>query len=122
MQRMKEVGVDGNWGVFSMTIPGRVGYQCSNFYRFLIQQGKIKDPNYVMDEKGKVHYLFSKGVRKTAQRVASGDFPDQRPPAESPPKKRAPKRKKKYGAVCLLNPSFILFREMMLILIAAWQG
>lgn len=22
MERMKEVGVDGNWGVFSMTIPG----------------------------------------------------------------------------------------------------
>lgn len=32
--RMKEVGVNGQWGIFSMAIPGRVGYQCSNFYRY----------------------------------------------------------------------------------------
>lgn len=118
MKRMKEVGVDGQWGIFSMTIPGeeyifmvfffplsissgRVGYQCSNFYRFLIQQGIVKDPNYVMDDKGKVHYLFSKGVRRTASRVASGDFPDGSggggeggSERESPPKKRPTKKKR----------------------------
>lgn len=33
-KRMEEVGVSGKWGLFSMTIPGRVGYQCSNFYRY----------------------------------------------------------------------------------------
>ena len=27
MKRLTEVGADGQWGVFSMTIPGRVGYQ-----------------------------------------------------------------------------------------------
>ena len=32
-KRMKEVGVNHKWGIFSMSIPGRVGYQCSNFYR-----------------------------------------------------------------------------------------
>lgn len=82
-----------------------MGYQCSNFYRFLIQQGKIKDPNYVMDDKGKVHYLFSKGVRKTAQRVASGDFPDQQR-SESPPKKKQAKRKKKCGLANLPHSHF----------------
>ena len=25
-----EVGADGQWGIFSMTIPGRVGYQVKN--------------------------------------------------------------------------------------------
>lgn len=39
-----------------MVIPGRVGYQCSNFYRQLIKDGIIVDPNYCMDEKGKLHY------------------------------------------------------------------
>lgn len=32
-KRVKEIGVNGQWGIFSMVIPGRVGYQCSNFYR-----------------------------------------------------------------------------------------
>jgi hypothetical protein len=27
MKRIREVGADGQWGVFSMAIPGRVGYQ-----------------------------------------------------------------------------------------------
>ena len=29
-------GVDYRWGIFSMQFPGRVGYQCSNFYRQLV--------------------------------------------------------------------------------------
>jgi len=29
MDRLAEVGADGQWGIFSMTIPGRVGYQVS---------------------------------------------------------------------------------------------
>ncbi|OLY82904.1 hypothetical protein AYI68_g2970 [Smittium mucronatum] len=57
--RLKEIGANGQWGIFSMTIPGRVGYQCSNYYRFLIENHKLVDPNYVLDSKGKAHYLFS---------------------------------------------------------------
>lgn len=30
MKRLAEVGADGQWGIFSMTIPGRVGYQVKN--------------------------------------------------------------------------------------------
>ena len=30
MRRLKEFGADGQWGIFSMTIPGRVGYQVSD--------------------------------------------------------------------------------------------
>jgi len=56
--RMEEMGVNGQWGIFSRTIPGRVGYQCSNFYRQLIESGQIHDSHYVLDDKGKVHYLF----------------------------------------------------------------
>lgn len=60
MELIKE-GVNYRWGEFSIKIPGtwsllifgnttamiedvslgRVGYQCSNFYRKLIQEGKI---------------------------------------------------------------------------------
>ncbi|CAG8780670.1 12179_t:CDS:10, partial [Cetraspora pellucida] len=68
LKEMKEIGADGQWGIFSMAIPGRVGYQailCSNFYRLLIETGRIKDPNYVLDDKGKAHYLFSTTNKKT---------------------------------------------------------
>ena len=43
-----------------MKIPGRVGYQCSNFYRLLLETKQITDPNYVLDENGKARYLFDK--------------------------------------------------------------
>ncbi|KAI9317964.1 hypothetical protein BX666DRAFT_1933332 [Dichotomocladium elegans] len=58
--RLEEVGANGQWGIFSMTIPGRVGYQCSNFYRLLLETKQITDPNYVLDERGKARYLFDK--------------------------------------------------------------
>jgi len=58
--RIKEVGANGQWGIFSMAIPGRVGYQCSNYYRQMIERGEIQDSNYYIDEKGKAHYLFGK--------------------------------------------------------------
>jgi hypothetical protein len=29
-KRLKEIGADGQWGIFSMAIPGRVGYQVMN--------------------------------------------------------------------------------------------
>ena len=38
------------WGSFSKNIPGRVGYQCSNYYRTLIKSGEVVDENYMMDE------------------------------------------------------------------------
>lgn len=60
MDRLKEVGADGQWGIFSMTIPGRVGYQCSNFYRHLLKSKQIVDPNYIISNDGKMHYLFGK--------------------------------------------------------------
>ncbi|KAI9323127.1 hypothetical protein BX666DRAFT_2108154 [Dichotomocladium elegans] len=71
--RLKQVGPNGQWGLFSIAIPGRVGYQisllplyqhsrlkCSNYYRLLIESGQLHDPNYVLDEKGKAHFLFEK--------------------------------------------------------------
>ncbi|KAK8813159.1 hypothetical protein WA158_002751 [Blastocystis sp. Blastoise] len=57
MQLIKK-GVDYQWGIFSTHIPGRVGYQCSNFYRLLVKDGEIVDPNYVFDEKGKLKFQF----------------------------------------------------------------
>lgn len=51
-------GVDYQWGIFSMQIPGRVGYQCSNYYRQLIKEGVIHDDNYTFDESGKLVFKF----------------------------------------------------------------
>lgn len=45
-ERIHDVGIGNAWGVFAMEIPGRTGYQCSNFYRKLIKEGRIVDQNY----------------------------------------------------------------------------
>jgi len=60
MKRLLEFGANNKWGVFSMKIPGRVGYQCSNYYRDLVKKKIIHDPNYFWDGK-KLH--FKRGVK-----------------------------------------------------------
>lgn len=57
MNNIKQRGVNYEWGTFSMNIPGRVGYQCSNYYRALIQKGEIEDKNYFF-ENGKLKFKF----------------------------------------------------------------
>ncbi|CAH1759471.1 5345_t:CDS:10 [Entrophospora sp. SA101] len=57
--RLEEVGSEGQWGIFSIAIPGRVGYQ--------VKTGRIKDPNYVIDRNGKAHYLFSTRNKQTGE-------------------------------------------------------
>jgi hypothetical protein len=63
-ERYRELGCDGKWGIFSMAIPGRVGYQCSNYYRTLLKEGRITDPKYVVDSDGRTHYLFQKDIKQ----------------------------------------------------------
>lgn len=59
-ERLKEckIGENYEWGIFSMGIPGRVGYQCSNFYRRLLKEGRVKDDNYYFDAKGEPKFKF----------------------------------------------------------------
>eukprot|EP00033_Pygsuia_biforma_P003848 GCRY01004216.1.p1 GENE.GCRY01004216.1~~GCRY01004216.1.p1 ORF type:complete len:476 (-),score=70.01 GCRY01004216.1:14-1441(-) len=64
MKRLEEMGANGQWGLFSIPIPGRVGYQCSNYYRALLKSGKIEDDNYSIDSSGKMHYNFKNGPAK----------------------------------------------------------
>ncbi|KAI8906626.1 hypothetical protein DFJ77DRAFT_504459 [Powellomyces hirtus] len=75
--RLEEMGADGQWGIFSMAIPGRVGYQCSNFYRHLLKSGEVIDENYTIDAKGELRYLFGKkeggqGVIRNHSKHGSG--------------------------------------------------
>ena len=64
-----------------MQIPGRVGYQCSNFYRQLIKEGVIKDQNYVKNKEGKYVFQFkNKAGESTLKRTKRG-------PAKRKPKK-----------------------------------
>ncbi|CAI2184901.1 837_t:CDS:10 [Funneliformis geosporum] len=102
-KRLKEIGADGQWGIFSMSIPGRVGYQCSNFYRLLIETGRVKDPNYVLDEKGKAHFLFSTKNKKTGEtektfrtHTKHGSASRKRTSSQST-SKTAPTKKKRKG-------------------------
>lgn len=51
-----------------------MGYQCANFYRQLIENNEIQDDRYVVDESGKAHYLFSKGIiKKGKNKLAPGE-------------------------------------------------
>lgn len=75
LKRMKEIRgksstIDGRWGYFSLAIPGRVGYQCSNFYRQLIAAGEITDSKYVMGSDGKLHHTshLKSATEKAKQR------------------------------------------------------
>lgn len=64
LRRVAEIGVDGRWGLFAAAIPGRVGYQCANFYRLLVRTGELRDDNYTVDAGGRVH-------RQRQQRLSS---------------------------------------------------
>jgi hypothetical protein len=55
---------DPKWGIFAMAIPGRVGYQCANFYRAMVASGDIKDEKYAFDENGKMFCKEGKRARK----------------------------------------------------------
>jgi hypothetical protein len=58
------------WGIFSETIPGRVGYQCANFYRALIAAGEIEDPDYEVGPDGKLRYIRRKCPMKEDKQLS----------------------------------------------------
>ena len=49
METAKKYGLGDKWGLFSSHVPGRVGYQCANFYRKLLSDGDFYDFNYKID-------------------------------------------------------------------------
>ena len=53
LKKYKDQNEPIKWGIFSIDIPGRVGYQCANFYRQLIKDGEISDPRYKISDDGK---------------------------------------------------------------------
>ena len=60
MQRVHQLGANNNWGIFSMTIPGRVGYQCGEYWRQLMRNGSVHDPNYYLQD-GRFRFHRSNG-------------------------------------------------------------
>jgi hypothetical protein len=68
LKKVRRENIGKEWGIFSMAIPGRVGYQCSNFYRLLIKQGRLVDEKYEITEEGEVNnytlkcFLVSKSL------------------------------------------------------------
>eukprot|EP01084_Bolivina_argentea_P128683 227416_1 len=60
MQRVMEMGVNVRWGNFSRTVTGRVGYQCSNYWRQMMKDGWVKDPNYWIRDDGSFQFKRAK--------------------------------------------------------------
>ncbi|KAI8618581.1 hypothetical protein BC830DRAFT_1108184 [Chytriomyces sp. MP71] len=79
MKRLNEVGATGNWGIFSIPIPGRVGYQCATFYRALIRKGEIKDPNYTITAKGALQYRGGTTTRNEEDDDGENSAPEKKP-------------------------------------------
>merc|ERR1719295_842941 len=67
MERVMEHGVNCQWGMFSKTITGRVGYQCSNYWRQMMKDGWVKDPNYWIRSDGSFQF----------KRAKKGSIPDE---------------------------------------------
>ena len=82
------------WGTFSISIPGRVGYQCSNYYRSLVKNGVVQDENYMLDDKGELRFNFkNKGFDRTT--IGSKPAKIKAPPKPKKPKMRPPPKLKK---------------------------
>ena len=82
------------WGTFSISIPGRVGYQCSNYYRSLVKNGVVQDENYMLDDKGELRFNFkNKGFDRTT--IGSKPAKIKAPPKPKKPKMRPPPKIKK---------------------------
>jgi len=92
------------WGTFSKSIPGRVGYQCSNYYRTLVKNGDIADENYMVDPvSGELRFNFktkgfsrperAEGEPKMVMKVVKVKKP--KPPKAPKAPKPKPKKKKK---------------------------
>jgi len=88
MKLLLEKGANNSWGIFSKGIPGRVGYQCSNYYRQLVKHYKIWDPNYWCDGT-KMYFKRGSGRSEawvkysfTVLKDTSGVF--GKPPAQHP--------------------------------------
>ncbi|KAJ3135377.1 hypothetical protein HK100_002820 [Physocladia obscura] len=97
MERLEEVGVNGQWGIFSIPIPGRVGYQCSTFYRTLIRKGKIADSNYSMNSRGVLQFHGGQGLGEEGSRKGGRGL-----------KRKASNRQKKTKASSLESCSTVL--------------
>ena len=98
MKRLKEfrgnsTTMNGDWGLFSRTIPGRVGYQCANFYRKLVESGEVYDSNYVKGEEGKIHHKSRIHNGKIIVRSHRTESSENIGDVEAPPPK--PKKIKK---------------------------
>jgi hypothetical protein len=60
--------VGSAWGIFSVPLIHRVGYQCSNHYRALLRSSYLQDSNYRDDGTGNMKYTG--GVKDTNDKVA----------------------------------------------------
>ncbi|KAI7820134.1 hypothetical protein BC939DRAFT_399678 [Gamsiella multidivaricata] len=54
MERLEEwkargIRVGTSWGVFSMGVSNKAGYQCSSYYRKLLESKKLTDPAYAWE-------------------------------------------------------------------------
>ena len=60
----EKFGAGDKWGLFSSYIPGRIGYQCSQYYRkHMIKNCLIQDPNFAFTSSGQPVYVGNKGSR-----------------------------------------------------------
>ena len=61
----KKYGCGDKWGLFATWFEGRVGYQCSQYYRkHMIKNGLIVDPSFAMSVSGEPIYVGKRGSKR----------------------------------------------------------
>lgn len=63
--------IGSSWGLFSYSIPHRVGYQCMNYYRKLVSDGKLQDDSYITID-GKLKQVHKERLSGTVPNTELG--------------------------------------------------
>eukprot|EP01088_Endostelium_zonatum_P017154 TRINITY_DN4918_c0_g1_i1.p1 TRINITY_DN4918_c0_g1~~TRINITY_DN4918_c0_g1_i1.p1 ORF type:complete len:782 (-),score=272.51 TRINITY_DN4918_c0_g1_i1:8-2353(-) len=67
-------GVGKHWGLFAQGLPGRVGYQCANYYRKLVSEGIRLDERYEKKDGGKGLRCKDRGGREGGDVTLSAEW------------------------------------------------
>lgn len=58
--KTRGIRIGTNWGIFSMRVSHKAGYQCSSYYRKLLEARKLTDPAYAWE--GSKLVMVSKAI------------------------------------------------------------
>jgi hypothetical protein len=84
----------GQWGLFARHIPGRVGYQCRNFYHRLLETGELRalpgEPRAAKHARGRKPRAAAPTDDEAPAEPSGGAEAEAAPPQENAPREEPP--------------------------------